>query len=89
MGTTQKEVTHFDYQQTLKRSFNDADHGMLTSSFLAAKVGRKIVQTIATTTVANDTIIFDYMENSINLYTIKVVYTDGTQSVMLSCERTA
>jgi hypothetical protein len=86
---TNKLPTHLDYQQTIRNSFNEVDFSVSSSGFLTAKAGRKITQTIKTTTLTDDTAEFSYFEDGNLLYTIKVVYTDSTQAVMLSCERTA
>lgn len=89
MSNTLKPVTQFDYQQTLKRSFNDVDHSMTSSGFLVGKVGRKVTQLISTTTVSNDTVDFSYYEDGVLLYTLRIIYTDGSQNTLLSAERIA
>jgi hypothetical protein len=61
----------------------------MVNGFLAGKVGRKITQTITTTNVPNDTAVYAFSEGATSLYTYTVIYTDATQSVLLSAERTA
>lgn len=84
-----KELASADGNQVLQGSYNDVDKTLSTSGFLLGKVGRKIVLTISTTTVANDTESYAFSENGLALYTYTVIYTSGTRDVMLSAERTA
>lgn len=88
MSVTQKQLSQLDGNQTLKGAYNDVDASLTTSGFLSGKVGRKITQTITTTNVANDTVVFQFMEDSILLYEITQIYTDATYSTMISAERT-
>jgi hypothetical protein len=87
MSNTKKELSNFDHQQTLRASFNDVDNSITTGSYLTGKVGRKVTQTISTTTVANDTLTFSYTESAVLLYQIQVIYTDATYATMISAER--
>lgn len=89
MSNTTKQTTQYDYQQTLKRSYNDIDSSLTTNGFLTGLVGRKVTQVVSTTTISGDTSTFTFSESGTNLYAIKVIYTDGTQAVMLSAERTS
>ncbi len=86
---TLKPFSDRDYPQTLKLSYNDVDASLSTAGFLVGKVGRKIVPTTSTTTVANDTVTYAYSENTIALYSIKCIYTDGTRTDLISAERIA
>lgn len=87
MANTQKRLSERDGNQVLQASANDVDGSITTSGFLTGKVGRKVVQTISTTTVPNDTVTFDFQESGTSLYQLKLIYTDSTQAVMLSAER--
>lgn len=90
MSNSTKKFTELDPQQTLQASFNDADASLTTSGFLTGIVGRKITQTISTTSVAGDTATFSFYENLTTLlYTIQIIYTDSSQSTMISATRTA
>jgi len=89
MANTTKRFSERDANQTLQASFNDADSSLTTAGFLVGKAGRKIVPTISTTTIANDTISYAYSESGSALYTITCIYTDGTRTTLLSAERTA
>jgi len=87
MSHTDKPLSNYDHQQTLRGSFNDVDSSITTGSYLTGVVGRKITQTISTTTVTNDTLTFTYTESAIQLYQIQVIYTDATYATMISAER--
>lgn len=87
MPNTLKQNAYVGSDNAIVASFNDVDKSLTTSGYLVAKVGRKITQTISTTSVANDTLLFDYLEDSVSLYVIKVIYTDGTRTTMTSVER--
>lgn len=84
---TQKAPSDLDYSQTLQNAFNDVDSTITTNGFLVGKVGRKIVVTLSTTTIVDDTETYAFSENAIALYSLKVIYTDGTRTQLLSAER--
>lgn len=88
-NVTDKRMSQKDADQTTREAYNDVDASTTVNGFLVALVGRKVTQTIATTNVANDTAIFAFSENGTALYTITIVYTDATQSLMLTATRTA
>jgi hypothetical protein len=89
VSNTTKGLSERDFQQTLKHSYNDIDGSLTTAGFLTGKVGRKVTQTISTTTVSNDTLTFTFSESGIDLYAIKVIYSDATYTTLLSAERTS
>lgn len=90
MSQSSKELSERDYQQVLRASFCDTDKSLTTSGFVTSKVGNKITQTITTTTVANDTLLFSYFSDQTTLlYTLKIIFTDATQTTMISTERIA
>lgn len=89
MAITKKQPTHLDFQQAVRQSYNDVDSSVTNSGFLTGKVGRKITQVISTTTVTNDTVDFSYLEDGALLYTLRIIYTDGSQNTLLSAERIA
>lgn len=85
-----KNWSDVDANQALQQSFNQVDASLTTNGFLIGKVGNKITQTISTTTVSNDTSTFNfYCDLTTLLYTYVLVFTDGTQSVLISATRTA
>jgi hypothetical protein len=89
MSDSIKTMSDRDASQVQKFVFNDVDKSLTTNGFLVGLVGRKIVQTISTTTVLNDTITFDFQELGISLYQLQVIYTDAAYTTMLSAERIA
>lgn len=91
MAFTDKSMTQKDADQATKSSYNDVNATIGVDGFLVGKVGRKITQTIVTTTIANDTAVWGFYENSgsTHLYDFTLVYTDGTRAVLISAERTA
>jgi hypothetical protein len=87
MAITQKPASDLDYSQTLQNAFNDVDSTITTNGFLVGKIGRKVDVSISTTNVASDTETYAFSENSIALYSLKLIYTDGTRTQLLSAER--
>jgi hypothetical protein len=87
MSLTQKPNAQVNQGNAIVQSFNNVDKSLSTSGFLIAKSGRKITQTISTTNVSNDTLLFDHLEDGVSLYVLKVIYTDGTRTELLSAER--
>ena len=87
MSHTVKNLSERDARQTLQLSFNDVDASLTTNGFLVGKVGRKVTLAISTTTVANDTQTFTFLEDGVTLYSLKIIYTDNTYATMLSAER--
>ena len=87
MANTTKPLSTKDGPQTLQASFNEVNSSITTDSFLVGKVGRKVTQTILTTSIANDTTDLEFSESGVALYTIRVIYTNGTRDVLLSAER--
>lgn len=84
-----KPLSQQDPQETLQYAFNDSDGSHNINGFLVAVVGRRIDLTISSTNISNDTETYAFSENSIALYTLQVVYTDGTRTTMLYALRTA
>jgi hypothetical protein len=87
---TSKPLSERDFQQTLRGSFNNVDKSFTTNGWLSAQVGNKITFLTFTTTVSGDSQrISFYDQETILLYQLSLVFTDGTQSTLLSAERTA
>lgn len=89
MSDTTKQPSNLDGSQTLQKSYNDVNATISTDGFLVGKVGRKIVLSISTTTIANDTETYAFSESGIALYSLVIIYTDGNRTTMISAERTA
>lgn len=90
MNATDKKMTGKDDQQAQRFAFNDVNHTMGVDGFIVGEVGRKFTQTISTTNIANDTATFNFFQNSTELlYSIRIIYTDGSRTDMLEGERIA
>lgn len=89
MNKTVKTLSERDPGQTLQGSFNDVNSTLSVDGFLTGLVGRRVDLAISSTNVANDTENYSFSENGTALYTLKIVYTDGTRSQLLFAERTA
>ncbi len=91
MSNSIKTMSPRDSEQSIRSSYNDVNGTLGVDGFLTGLVGRQITQTLATTTVTNDTAIFRFYEDagSTLLYEFTIVYTDGTQQTLLSATRTA
>jgi hypothetical protein len=92
MADTTKKFSYRDADQTLQASFNDVDSTLTVNGYLVSKVGRRI--DLSTTNVADDTETYVFSEtqpdNSLSeLYTLQIVYTDGTRQTLLYCIRIA
>ena len=88
MAATTKPFSDYDQNQQFRKAYIDTG-AMTVDGFAASAVGRKITQTISTTSSANDTLTFNFYENSTDLLmTLVVIYTDSTYSTLLSVERT-
>lgn len=84
---TKKGLSERDGSQVLQAAANDVNSTLAVDGFLVGKVGRKVDLAISTTSVANDTETFTFSENGTNLYSIRIIYTNGSRDLMLSSER--
>lgn len=89
MNTSSNPPSQLNHENVLRSAHNDVSHTIGVSGFVTAKIGHKITQTVTTTTVANDTLLFTYFDDNIQLMQLRVVYVDGTRETMMSVERTA
>lgn len=89
MAATDKRLSPKDQEQAIRNAYNDVNSTVGVDGFLTGLVGRRVDQAISTTNVANDTATLSFSENGTGLYTIRVVYTDGTRSELLHAERIA
>lgn len=89
MSNITKTLTDRDANQTLQSAYNDVNATLSVDGFLTGKVGNKVTLAISTTTIANDTETYTFLDNGTSLYVYKLIYTDGTRGTLLSAERTA
>lgn len=88
MANTKKKATKLDYEQAIQGVYNDENATLSVDGFLTGKVGRKVELTISTTTILDDTEIYNFSEDGIALYELTIIYTDGSRTQMISAERT-
>ena len=86
---TSKPKSQQDANQTLQYAFNDVDATLSVNGFLVGKVGHRITRTVTTTSQPNDTEVYAFSDSGTPLYTLTIVYTDGSQATMLYAERSA
>lgn len=79
--------TRRDGMQAIQISHNDVDSSLQVSGFLTSKIGAKITLAISTTTIANDTETYAFLDGETELYQLKIIYTDSTRAQMISAER--
>ena len=87
MANTTKPFSERDANQTLVAAFNDVDHSITTAGFLTGRVGHKVTMAISTTSAANDTQTYTFLDNGTTLYAIKLIYTSSTYETLVSAER--
>ena len=87
MSITQKPLSHLDYEQTMQSSYNDVNATLSVDGFLTGKIGRKVELAISTTTIVDDTEIYSFSESGTALYSLRIIYTDGSRALMISAER--
>lgn len=88
-NSTVKPASNLSSENVLRSAHNEVNASLSTDGFLVGKVGRRIQLVISTTTIANDTEAYTFIEDGVTLYVITVIYTDGTRETLLSAERTA
>lgn len=89
MSKSLKPPTDLDFEQAVQHAFIDENDCVSVDGFLTGLVGRKVTLAISTTTIANDTETYTFSENTVTLYVIKIIYTDGSRATLLSAERIA
>lgn len=89
MGTINKTHSKLNEGNVLRAAYNDTDATISVNGFLVSKVGAKVVQTITTTTIANDTTVMSFYDNGTLLYALTIIFTDGSRNTLISAERTA
>ena len=86
MAQSTKVMSDRDHQQTLRRSYNEANDTLGVDGFLSGDIGRKIIVTTPSTAVE----VYSFYENQTTLmYAYTITYTDNTKATLLSAERTA
>jgi hypothetical protein len=89
MAATSKIMSQKDQEQAIRQAQNDVNGTIGVDGFLTGLVGRRVTLVVSTTTVTGDTTTFNFSENfgATPLYSIQLVYTDGTQTTLLTATR--
>ena len=87
MADTTKRLSERDYAQALQSSYNQMNATLSVDGFIVGKVGHKVTLAISTTSVVNDTETYSFSDGATPLYQIRIIYTDGSRSLLLSAER--
>lgn len=83
-----KLLSERDANQTLQSAYNDVDATISTNGFLVGKVGNKIILAVTTTTSPNDTYTYSFFTDlTTQLYQLQVIYTDSSQTQLVSATR--
>lgn len=90
MDANDKLMTERDANQVQRIAYNSVNNTTGVDGFIVGAVNRRITRAVSTTTIANDTETYNFYQNTSELlYTIRIVYTDGTRTDMLETQRTA
>lgn len=84
-----KPASNLSSENVLRDVHSEVDNSIITNGYLVGLVGRKIESVDSTTSVSGDTQTLTFSENGSVLYVLRIVYTDGTQTKMVSAERIA
>jgi hypothetical protein len=94
MSITQKPLSHLDYEQTMQSSYNDVNATLSVDGFLTGKVGRKVELAISSDSLTPGVIsgvdnveTYSFSESGTALYSLRIIYTDGSRALMISAER--
>lgn len=75
-----------DYDATLifQKAYNPTEATISVGSFVAGKLGNKVIRSIVSATVDD----FTYYDNTVLLHTIRVTYDDASHTNVNQVERT-
>lgn len=83
MSETTKRLSEYDQQQILQKVMNKEEGTLAVGSFVAGKLGHKIVRDAVSGTVDE----FSYFDNDVLLYTIRVTYDNSSHDNVDEVER--
>jgi hypothetical protein len=89
MANTTKTPSNMSQENALRSAHNEVDSSITTNGFLVGKVGHKVTVALATTNIADDSIIYTFLDGATQLYQIKLVFNVAQTLSMLSSERIA
>lgn len=83
MADTTKRLSEYDQQQILQKVMNKEEGTLAVGSFVAGKLGHKIVRNPISGTVDE----FEYYDSATLLYTIRVTYNNSSHDNVDEVER--
>lgn len=83
MSNTTKSFTEYDQTQIFQKAYNKEEGTIAIGSFVAGKVGHKIVRVVNSTTVDD----FSYYDGAVLLYTLRVTYNNAAHDEVDQVER--
>tara|TARA_R110000803_G_scaffold187128_3_gene249496 strand:- start:3402 stop:3671 length:270 start_codon:yes stop_codon:yes gene_type:complete len=89
MPETVKRLSEYDANQIFQKTYNPEGGTIAVDGFLVGKAGRKVDVALSLTAFADDTETFTFSEDGTDLFTLVLIYTDGSRAQLLSAERTA
>tara|TARA_R110000868_G_scaffold287815_6_gene548147 strand:+ start:640 stop:897 length:258 start_codon:yes stop_codon:yes gene_type:complete len=84
MSNTTKSFTEYDQAQIFQKAYNKEEGTIAVGSFVAGKVGHKIIRAVQSSTVDD----FSYYDGATLLYTLRVTYNNGSHDEVDMVERT-
>lgn len=89
---TTKPLSYRDANQTLQGAFNDVDKSLTSAGFLVGKIGHKVTRTdtsggFLTGSQTGDD--YTFYDSSLLLYTLRIIFTDSSKTIIVSAERVA
>ena len=84
-----KKASRLSNENVLRSAHVDETASLSINGYVSAKVGRRIELSLATTNVLNDTEVYTYLEDGVQIMVLEVVYTDAGRETLVSVERTA
>lgn len=88
-NSTTKHMSDVSEENVLRHIHNPVDGTIAMGSFVTSNIGHKITLAISTTSVADDTETYTFLDGAVSLMTLVIIYTDGARTTMVSVERTA
>lgn len=86
-NTTSKQMSNQGFENVLRHAHNEVDASITTNGFLVGKSGHKITMSLATTNIADDSIVYSFYDGATLLYEIKTVHPNAQTLDILSAER--
>jgi hypothetical protein len=86
-NATTKPASNMSAENVLRSAHNPVDGSITTNGFLVGQIGHKVTAALSTTSVANDTVTYTFLDNGTVLYAIKMVFPTAQTLPFTSAER--